>query len=84
MKITVSAPGMNQDSDTAAEGAAAQGNESTEHDLPEGTTVEDLIARLGLSEFRPEMALVNGEQRDPGHTLSEGDSVALSGPLGGM
>ncbi len=84
MKITVSAPGMNQDSDTAAEGAAAQGNESTEHDLPEGTTVEDLIARLGLSEFRPEMALVNGEQRDLSHTLSEGDSVALSGPIGGM
>lgn len=84
MKITVSAPGMNQDSDTAAEGAAAQGNKSTEHDLPEGTTVEDLIARLGLSEFRPEMALVNGEQRDLGHTLSDGDSVALSGPLGGM
>ncbi len=84
MKVGVSVPGMNTDSDTAAEGAAAQGTESQEYDLPEGTTVEDLISRVGLSEFSPEMVLVNGDQVDLTTELHDGDSVALSGPMGGM
>ena len=84
MKITVSAPGMNQDASAAAQGAAAQGNEATELDLPDGATVESLVARLGLSEFTPESALVNGEERSLNHPLSEGDAVALSGPSGAM
>lgn len=84
MKITVSAPGMNTSSDTAAEGAAAQGTVADEYDLPEGTTVEDLISRLGLPEFTPEMVLVNGDQVELGRELRDGDAVALSGPIGGM
>lgn len=84
MKVTVSTPGMNTDSDTAADGAAAQGTEAQEYDLPEGTTVEDVISRLGLPEFTPEMALVNGEQVELGTELHDGDAVALNGPMGGM
>jgi|GEM_PF-3139215 len=84
MKITVSAPGMNQDASAAAQGAAAQGNEATELDLPDGATVESLVARLGLSEFTPESALVNGEVCSMDHPLREGDAIALSGPSGAM
>lgn len=83
MKITVSAPGMNQDPDTAAEGQAAQGNTADEYDLPDGTTVEDVIARLGLSEYTPEMVLVNGDVAELGTELRDGDAVALSGPIAG-
>lgn len=84
MKVRVSVPGMNTDSNTAAEGSAAQGTEAEEYDLPEGTTVEDVISRIGLPEFTPEMVLVNGDQVDLGTELHDGDAVALSGPMGGM
>lgn len=84
MKVQVTAPGMNTSADTAAEGAASQGGESMEYDLPEGTTVGGLVSELGLDAFTPEMVLVNGEKRDLDTELKDGDAVALSGPMGGM
>lgn len=84
MKVQVTAPGMNTSPDTAAEGAAAQGSESQEYDLPEGSTVSELVSQLGLDAYMPEMVLINGEQRDLQAELRDGDAVALSGPMGGM
>ncbi len=84
MKITVSAPGLNPSADTAEEGAAAQGSEATEIDLPEGTTVEDVISQMGISSYTPEMVLVNGDKAELNTQLKDGDAVALSGPIGGM
>ena len=84
MKVTVSAPGMNPSSDTDAAGSAAQSTESEEYDLPDGSTVNDLLARLGMDAYSPEMVLLNGDQVDPDAELHDGDAVALGGPMGGM
>ncbi len=52
------------------------------HELPEGTTVSEVIAGLGLGE-RPSVIFVNNRHATPARVLEEGDSLALFPPVGG-
>ncbi len=52
-------------------------------DVPEGATVADVAAHLGIPAALPRMALVNGEDADPGRRLASDDVVTLFPPLAG-
>jgi molybdopterin converting factor small subunit len=58
------------------EGAAAL-------DVPESSTVRDVIHRLGLPADLERVTLVNGGDATPDRTLSPGDIVAVFPPLAG-
>ncbi len=57
--------------------------------LPVGSTIADLLARLGIRRGDVHLAMVNGRDVTPrllggietGHPIQEGDVVALSGPV---
>ncbi len=57
--------------------------------LPAGSTIADLLARLGIPPREVYLAMVNGRDVSPrlrggietGHPIQEGDVVALSGPV---
>ena len=51
-----------------------------EMELPPGSRVEDLPSRLGLSQDRIKMIMVNGRGATPNTEISEGDRVALFPP----
>ena len=50
--------------------------------LPEGTTVGDVVAMLGLGE-RPAVIFVNNRHATPEKVLEGGDTLALFPPIGG-
>jgi sulfur-carrier protein len=52
-------------------------------DLPDGSSVGDVVARLGIPEAMPHMVLVNGEDARPDRRLTEGDVLDLFPPLAG-
>jgi len=51
--------------------------------LPDGATVDDLLARLALRPEEVRILLVNGRSQPPSHPLAGGDRVALFPPVGG-
>lgn len=61
--------------------SADHGTASVE--VPEGATVGDLAARLGIPADLPRLALVNGREVEPTHRLAPGDEVTLYPPLAG-
>jgi molybdopterin converting factor small subunit len=76
---------MNLSADSLEGGAAAQSSEAEEFELPDGSTVSDLMEHLGMGPaFTPEMVLVNGDQGSLDMELHDGDAVALNGEMGGM
>jgi len=58
--------------------------ESTPHELPEGSTVSDLIERLGLPREEVKVIFVNNTIVAAGTVLRNGDNVALAPVTGGM
>ena len=60
----------------AASGSAAV-------DVPEGSTIKALVARLGIPADMPAIALVNGDEAVLGHPLAADDVVDLFPPLMG-
>lgn len=52
-------------------------------ELPEGTTVAALAARLGIPAAASRITLVNGEEAAPDRCLAAGDVVAMFPPLAG-
>jgi sulfur carrier protein ThiS len=52
-------------------------------DVPPGTTVGDVVARLGLPPEEVAIVMVNGVHRDADHVLAEGDRLALFPPIAG-
>jgi sulfur carrier protein ThiS len=52
-------------------------------DLPPGSTVHDAMQRLGIPAEMERVALVNGGDATPGHSLSPGDVVTIFPPLTG-
>jgi len=52
-------------------------------ELPEGATVADLLARLGIPDEGPRLLLVNGRDAEAGVTLHAGDVVDVLPPLVG-
>ena len=59
------------------------GPEEQEMELPENSTLEDVIKILKLPERLPLLKIVNGEHRDAKHPLKEGDEIALFPPIAG-
>jgi sulfur carrier protein ThiS len=58
--------------------------ECTPHELPEGSTVSDLIERLGLPREEIKVIFVNNTIVAAGTLLRNGDNVALAPVTGGM
>jgi sulfur carrier protein ThiS len=56
----------------------AAGFSEKEVDVPAGTTVEALIASIGVPAERPRIVTKNGGAVAPGEPLAEGDKVAVS------
>jgi molybdopterin converting factor small subunit len=59
---------------------AGEGSQEFESELPSGSRVEDLLPRLGLSQDRIKMIMVNGRGATLDTEISEGDRVALFPP----
>jgi sulfur carrier protein ThiS len=57
---------------------------STEYDLEEGQTVEDLIELVGIPRKDVKIAFVNSRIVDFDTVLSGGDQVGLAPAVGGM
>ena len=68
------------------EGHARVGNELP-LDVPEGTTLEEIVQKFPLPRALVHLVLVNGEFILPaeraGHVLREGDAVAIWPPIAG-
>ena len=56
----------------------AAGFSEKEVDVPAGTTVEDLIASIGVPAERPRIVTRNGGSVASGEPLAEGDKIAVS------
>jgi molybdopterin converting factor small subunit len=52
-------------------------------DLPDGSTVNDLLESLGIPTDLPAVLLVNGRDAAPGQVLRHGDELAMFPPLAG-
>ena len=52
-------------------------------DLPEGTTVRELIRQLDLPEDQVKVVFVNALFREMDHVLADGDEVGIFPPVGG-
>ena len=52
-------------------------------DVPDGSTVHDVIQRLGLPADLERVTLVNGGDATPDRSLSSGDVLSLFPPLAG-
>lgn len=52
-------------------------------EVPDGSTVHEVVRRLGIPDEMPWIALVNGQDADPGLSLADGDSLSLFPPLAG-
>ncbi len=52
-------------------------------DVPEGTTIGELIDGLNLAEGHVTLVFLNGRHSGTGASLSDGDVVSLFPPIGG-
>jgi len=52
-------------------------------DVPEGVRLADIPRRLGIPATMPYIAVVNGREVRPEHSLAAGDVIALFPPLSG-
>ena len=58
--------------------------DSTEYELDDGQTVEDLVQLAGISREDVNIAFVNSRVVDLGTVLSDGGQVGLAPAVGGM
>lgn len=49
----------------------------------DGATIAAVLQELGLPEKMPKILLVNGEQKEPGDALSDGDVLSVFPPMAG-
>ena len=54
-----------------------------EVELPESSTLADLVAHMGLPREELKLMFVNGRARELDHRLDPGDEVGLFPPVGG-
>jgi molybdopterin converting factor small subunit len=52
-------------------------------ELPEGTTIDDVVRSLKLPGTIRLLRIVNGEHRPADHVLKDGDDLALFPPIAG-
>ena len=58
--------------------------DSSQYDLADGQTIEDLVQRAGIDVKDVKIAFVNSRKVDFDTVLSDGDRVGLSPAVGGM
>ena len=51
--------------------------------IKEGTTIQDLVDRLGMDASMVKLIFVNGRKREVSHILEDGDRLGLFPPVGG-
>jgi len=54
-----------------------------EVEIPEGSTVLDLLAKLGVPAEEMKQTFVNGVWQEPAFVLNQGDEVGIFPPIGG-
>ncbi|HVN97479.1 MAG TPA: MoaD/ThiS family protein [Syntrophorhabdaceae bacterium] len=54
-----------------------------EVDVPEGTTVGEMIQRVGIPDTEVTLVFINGHHRLTDAKLTHGDTLALFPPIGG-
>lgn len=54
-----------------------------ELELPEGSTLGDLLAQLEIAEKDAKITIVNGTAVSAGHTLADRDVIAIFPPIAG-
>ncbi|MEA1968828.1 MAG: MoaD/ThiS family protein [Thermodesulfobacteriota bacterium] len=47
------------------------------------TTIDSLIAELGLPEEQVKLIFINGKKEEPGYVLKHNDRVSIFPPVGG-
>lgn len=52
-------------------------------DLPPGTTVGDVIQKLGIPEKEVTLIFINGRHGEPSSELHHGDTLGMFPPVGG-
>jgi sulfur carrier protein ThiS len=52
-------------------------------ELPEGSSLADLMTHLGLPKEQVKVSFVNGRHQDLEHGLEPGDEVGIFPPVGG-
>lgn len=52
-------------------------------ELPEGSTIGDLIRQLGIPEGEVKLIFVNALFREADHVLADGDELGIFPPVGG-
>lgn len=57
---------------------------STQHEMSQGATISDLIAKLGLRREDIKIIFLNNSLEQAGAVLHDGDNVALAPVTGGM
>jgi molybdopterin converting factor small subunit len=62
---------------------AAAGSDSATLDVPEGSTVDDLVRALAIPLELDCIRVVNGVDADPDQVLSAGDVLSIFPPLAG-
>jgi molybdopterin converting factor small subunit len=54
-----------------------------QREFPDGAIIADVVASLGIPEKIPRITLINGEQKEAGDALSEGDVLSVFPPIAG-
>ena len=58
--------------------------DSTQYDLDNGQSVEDLVGRAGIAKEDVKIVFVNSRKVDFNTVLTDGDQVGLAPAVGGM
>ncbi|MCG8686597.1 MAG: MoaD/ThiS family protein [Desulfobacterales bacterium] len=58
-------------------------NGSGDHEVADGTTVEEMIKDLGIPQETVKLIFINGKKADAGQVMCQGDRVGLFPPVGG-
>jgi molybdopterin converting factor small subunit len=64
-------------------GRSLRSGELFEQELPEGSTLNDLLGHLELDRKEAAIIFVNARNRELGYRLAEGDQVGIFPPVGG-
>ena len=59
------------------------GPDEQEIEIPDNSTIEEVLKVLNLPEKIPLLKIVNGEHRSIHHCLREGDEIAFFPPIAG-
>jgi molybdopterin converting factor small subunit len=59
------------------------GNDLFDYEVPDGSRVTDLVAKLGIPTDLASMIIVGDHNADPSYALKDGDRVTLVPPIAG-